>query len=539
MIQPNALSLNSRQLLEKLIAEELNEQPLFGSSWIQQNNPNLPVDVRLAKTIANQIYDSKGGDVGTRDSLDDTLRAIKRIKDAKQFELVQTELRKLTGGRGIGKYIASFLGTMIMGVEINTTETLEIGRAIVKHLQKIKADPKTIEILNNRISKSSLQKSLIDTGWGKDTPGVMGVQALNSVNTWIGDHDTWDSFMNGKDGLRDMVYYDWRGIMITTIIGFTPLKPVDIVIFALLIMDDIKRFTEQGFNWDILVELIFDIIGIFFGAMGKEVLTGFKVVFNPIAKGLISIFEKIVSSGVTRKIIERLIKLILPYAERLAKSKIGQLIAKAGGKIGNLISRITSGVTKALKSLISAFLNIANKVKGTKFYKQAMAIVKMLTTATKWIIGSFIDAIKWIFKTIWAILSFPGKSIAWLLEKLGFKEAAQAGKIVFNTTFPAYLAQNYDKWMDEYQQKTGVYERDELISVAYDLGMVTFKQQDITHVAMTTKGEYFKLPVEKDPWLFYIDKQQSKWTKITMTDDALTMWVKTADIATTYEEVQQ
>ena len=161
MIQPNALSLNSRQLLEKLIAEELNEQPLFGSSWIQQNNPNLPVDVRLAKTIANQIYDSKGGDVGTRDSLDDTLRAIKRIKDAKQFELVQTELRKLTGGRGIGKYIASFLGTMIMGVEINTTETLEIGRAIVKHLQQIKADPKTIEILNNRIAKSSLQKSIM------------------------------------------------------------------------------------------------------------------------------------------------------------------------------------------------------------------------------------------------------------------------------------------------------------------------------------------------------------------------------------------
>ena len=98
--------------------------------------------------------------------------------------------------------------------------------------------------------------------------------------------------------------------------------------------------------------------------------------------------------------------------------------------------------------------------------------------------------------------------------------------------------QNYDKWMDEYQQKTGVYERDELIAVAFDLGMVTFKQQDITHVAMKNNNEYFKLPVQKDPWLFFIDKQQSKWTKITMTDDALTMWVKTADIATTYEEVQ-
>lgn len=536
MIQPNALSLNSQQLLEKIIAEELNEQPLFGSSWIQQNNPNLPVDVRLAKTIANQIYDSKRL---TKDDLDSTLRAIKRIKDAKQFELVQTELRKLTSGRGIGKYIASFLGTMLMGVEINTTETLDIGRNIVKHLQKIKANPKTIEILNNRIAKSSLQKSLIDTGWGKDTPGVMAVQALNNVSDWINNHDTWDTFINGSGGLRDMVYYDWRGIMITTIIGFTPLKAIDIVIFGLLIADDIQRFTEKGFQWDILLELLFDVIGLFFGAMGKEILTGMKVIFNPIAKGLTAIFEKLVSSGITRKIIERLIKLILPLAERLAKSKIGQLIVKVGGKIGNLISKITSAVNKALKSLVSAFLNIANKLKGTKFYKKAMAIVKMLTTATKWIIESFIEAVKWIFKTIWAIISFPGKSIAWLLKKLGFKEAAQAGKIVFNTTFPAYVVQNYDKWMDEYRQKTGVYERDELIAAAFDLGMVTFKQQDITHVAMKTNNEYFKLPVQKDPWLFYIDKQQGKWTKIIMIDDALTMWVKTTDIATTYEEVQQ
>jgi hypothetical protein len=536
MIQSDALSLRSQQLLEQIIAEELNEQPLFGSSWIQQNNPNLSTDVRLAKTIAQQIYDSKRP---TKDDLDDTLRAIKRIKDAKQFELVQTELRKLTGGRGIGKYIASFLGTMLMGVEINTTETLDIGRGIVKHLQNIKADPKTIAILNDRIAKSSLQKSLIDTGWGKGTPGVMGVEALNSVSDWIGNHDTWDTFINGTDGLRDMVYYDWRGVMITTILGFTPLKVIDIVIFSLFIIDDIKRFTETGFQWDILLELIFDVMGLFFGAVGKEIFVSLKAVFNPIGKVLIAIFEKLVSGGASRKIIERLIKLIMPLAERLAKSKIGQLIVKIGGKIENLISRVTNAASKALKSLIGAFLNIANKLKGTRFYKKAMAIVKMLTAATKWIIGSFIDAIKWIFKTIWAVISSPGKSIAWVLEKIGFKETGQVGKIVFNTTFPAYIVQNYDKWMDEYRQKTGVYGRDEEIDYSYRIGAVTFKQQSVEHIAMTTKGEYFKLPAEKYPWIFFIIKQQGKWTKITMADDALTMWVKTADIAKTYEEVQQ
>jgi hypothetical protein len=535
MIQSDTLSLRSQRLLEQIIAEELNEQPLFGSSWIQQNNPNLSTDVRLAKTIAQQIYDSKRL---TKDDLDDTLRAIKRIKDSEQFELVQTELRKLTGGRGIGKYIASFLGTMNNMVDINISETLGIGREIVKHLQKIKADPKTIAILNDRIAISVFQKTGAES-LPKYNIGRIEYEALNSVFDWVGNHDTWDTFINGTDGLRDMVYYDWRGVMITTILGFTPLKVLDIVIFSLFIIDDIKRFTENGFQWDILLELIFDVTGLFFGAVGKEIFVSLKAVFNPIGKVLIAIFEKLVSGGASRKIIERLIKLIMPLAERLAKSKIGQLIVKIGGKIENLISRVTNAASKALKSLIGAFLNIANKLKGTRFYKKAMAIVKMLTAATKWIIGSFIDAIKWIFKTIWAVISSPGKSIVWVLEKIGFKETGQAAKIVFNTTFPAYIVQNYDKWMDEYRQKTGVYGRDEEIDYSYRVGAVTFKQQSVEHIAMTTKGEYFKLPAGKYPWIFFIIKQRGKWTKITMADDALTMWVKTADIAKTYEEVQQ
>ena len=534
MIQPNSLSLNAQQLLEQLVSQELNEQPLYGSHWIQTLNPNLPIDVRLAKTIANQIYDSKGL---IKDDLDSTLRAIRRIKDAKQFELVQTELRKLTNGRGIGQYIASFLGTMFMGVEINMTEALETGRAIVKHLQTIKADPKTIDIINNRIAKASVQKSLTDSGWGQGTPGVLAIESLNFISEWLNDHDTWDSFINGPQGLRDAVF-DWKGIVITTILAYTPLKPVEMVIFALLVIDDIKRFSEQGFQWDILFELIFDVIGLLIGGAAKWIQTGLKATLRPIGKGLMEIFEKLVANGGVQKLIERLIKLILPYAERLAKSKIGQLIAKVGGKIGNLIARVVDSAKSALKSLIGAFLNIANKLKGTKFYKKAMAIVKMLSTVTKWIVGSFIDAIKWIFKTIWAVVSFPGKSIAWILEKLGFKAAAPIGKLVFNNGALAYILQNHAKWMDEYREKTGVYKRDELIDVALNNGFATFKQQNEEHVAKTSKGEYVKLKVTDDPWLFVIVEPKGKWTEIIM-DDGIKLWVKTAEITEKYGEVQQ
>lgn len=543
MIRSDALSLNGQQLLERIITEELTEQittPDKRKSLQQTDLLPISIDVQLAKTIAKQIYDSKGL---IRDDIDSTVRAIKRIKDAKQFELVQTELKKLTSGKGIGQYIASFLGTKMGGIDLNTAETKEAGRTIRDYLKKIKADPKTIKIIDDQVLGAAIQSSVLDT-MHKINPGGVGsmnvsaIQTMNSLTGWIDEHDTWDSFINGTDGLRDMVYYDWRGIMATTIIAAIPqLKVIDIVIFGVFIVDDIKRFSERGFQWDILLELIFDTLGLFFGAVGGKLLQGLKAALNPIAKGLTLIFQKLVSGGVTRKIIEQLIKLIMPIIGGLAKSKIGQLIARFGGKIGNLISRVTNAVTKAIKSLIRAFIEIANKLKGTKFYKKAIAIVKMLTAATKWIIGSFIDAVKWVFKTIWAVISFPGKSIARLLEKLGFTEAAPVAKRVFNVTVPAYILQNYEKWIDEYREKTGVYAKDGLIDAGYAGGMVTFKQQDIEHVAFNSKGK-FNLPVKNYPWLFVIVEQKGKWTKI-VTDDGIIMWVKTTDIAKTYEEVKK
>ena len=540
MIQSDALSLRSQRLLEQIIAEELNEQPLFGSSWIQQNNPNLSTDVRLAKTIAQQIYDSKGL---IKDDLSATLRAIKRIKDSKQFELVQTELRKLTGGRGIGKYIASFLGTMFMNIEINMIETLEDGRAIVKHLKQIKADPKTIDIINDRILNSSIQKQVIDLSrsQGIDHPNFLAIDVLNSANTWLYDHNTWDRFFNGPDGIRDLVYHNWAGVGVTTALSFLgPLKAIPIALFGLLLVDDIKRMSEQGVSGDILLDMLFDAMGVFFGGVGGKVGQASKTAYLWLAEILGPIFQKLLRGGRIIKIIEELIIRLKPFVSKLAKSKLGQIIITVGNKLGNLISKITKLVSTGVKTLIKIFSDLAIKLKGTRFYKQCIAIIKMLGSVAKWIIPAYVDAIKWILKTIWAILSFPGKSIAWILEKIGLKGASEAGKIVFNTTISAYIMQNYPKWIDEWKQKNGVYERDEILNVMYNDGdLYSFKQRDITHVAKSTNGEYFKLPVlpNNDIFIFEILERQKKWTKINLLDQNYTVYVRTSDIAFKLEDI--
>jgi hypothetical protein len=552
MIQPNSLSLNAQQLLEQFILKELpaamSEQLRSQQAVFKPAPPtSAQIKTRLSKfnaqKVAQLIYDAKGI---FSDDENVAIEAIKQnIKNIKQYTQVTKELQKLTGGRGIGAYLQSFT---------TVADRLNIASYLADILPESQWDWTikkifTFSDVKTYFGKTDYERFGRGDGENKFINNMIMDPRLYSnefrdynkseffISQWLNDHDTWDSFINGPQGLRDAVF-DWKGIIITTILAYTPLKPVEMVIFALLVIDDIKRFSEQGFQWDILLELVFDVIGLLIGGAAKWIQTGLKATLKPIGKGLLEIFEKLVANGGVRKLIERLIKLILPYAERLAKSKIGQLIAKLGGKIGNLIARVVESAKSALKSLIGAFLNIANKLKGTKFYKKAMAIVKMLSTVTKWIVGSFIDAIKWIFKTIWAVVSFPGKSIAWILEKLGFKAAAPIGKLVFNNGAMAYIFQNHAKWMDAYREKTGVYKRDELIDVALHNGFATFKQQNEEHVAKTTKGEYVKLKVTDEPWLFVIVESKGKWTEIIM-DDGISLWVKTAEITEKYGEVQQ
>jgi hypothetical protein len=149
------LQLASRLILMEQIAANMTKAT-------QTAVPKLttPVNVKKAspediakgmKRIAQEIYNSKGV---FNDDESKVVKAIQKIQNKQQFELVQKELQKLTGGKGIGQYVTGFIEIGGSGPQADNTNTLKFTTPIIKHLQKIQANPKTIELFNK------LQKSL-------------------------------------------------------------------------------------------------------------------------------------------------------------------------------------------------------------------------------------------------------------------------------------------------------------------------------------------------------------------------------------------
>lgn len=108
-----------------------------------------------AKEIAKEIYDSKGF---FEDQEYKAVVAIEQIPDLETFNYVQKFLQDLTGGRGIGQYITSFIDLAYVKwssenpIKISPQRLNQTNRlidSIVSHLVKIKAPALTINILND------------------------------------------------------------------------------------------------------------------------------------------------------------------------------------------------------------------------------------------------------------------------------------------------------------------------------------------------------------------------------------------------------
>jgi len=82
----------------------LNEQQAVMRSG--PADPNAITGAFNAQRIAKQIYDAKGLLSDDEEKVEPAIRAIKNIN---QYILVNKELQKLTGGRGMGAYLGSFL----------------------------------------------------------------------------------------------------------------------------------------------------------------------------------------------------------------------------------------------------------------------------------------------------------------------------------------------------------------------------------------------------------------------------------------------
>lgn len=131
--------------------------------------------------IAKQIYDAKGLFVDNEKA---AVAAILKIKDAAQFNLVQKELQKLTGGRGIGQYVTSFIGhledvdTAGLGAaatgKMEGARTIPLLNKIITHLTKINAGQSTIKIFNNL--KGKLTQQFLGNIWNMP-------ETMHTVNT--------------------------------------------------------------------------------------------------------------------------------------------------------------------------------------------------------------------------------------------------------------------------------------------------------------------------------------------------------------------
>lgn len=360
-------------------------------------------EVVRARTIAKTIYDAKGI---VSDDMYLVVKAIKQIKDAKQFYLVQTEFRKLSNGRGIGQYIASFLGTRFMGADLNLVETLRDGETIVKHLKSIKADPATIKIINDRIVQASIQKAITPVLATAGVPGAQALQAVNSVSMWSYEHSTWDTFINGANGKNDGLRgasYSIGGIVVTTILALIPhTKAITGAIFALLAADDIYRIANGNYEIETWVNLVIDLIGVMAGGASSIA----KGAIRPIAALLAAL-----AKGVKGKALLPLVEAVQRMAGGFANTKFGQLLIKLGE---GFVTFITSLINKLCTQFISALKLVATKYpKLTSWCNRMIKLIKSIVSS----FGRFFGSVfKDYFKFIWKIISYPGKKAEELVK---------------------------------------------------------------------------------------------------------------------------
>lgn len=105
-----------------------------------------------AYEIAKKIYDAKGW---IWDNEYDAVKAILSISDWKQYNLVQTTLQKLTGGRGIGQYVTGFIEKEQVSIQQWGKDQFKIQidylSRIIQHLTKIKAPANSIKFFSNAL----------------------------------------------------------------------------------------------------------------------------------------------------------------------------------------------------------------------------------------------------------------------------------------------------------------------------------------------------------------------------------------------------
>jgi hypothetical protein len=150
------------------------------------------------------------------------------------------------------------------------------------------------------------------------------------------------------------------------------------------------------------MDLVLDLIGVMAGGASSI----FKGAIKPIAALLSA-----VSKGIKGKALIPFIEAVQRMAGGFANTKFGQLLIKLGEGIGTFI---TSLVNKLSTQFISALQLVAKK--NPKLMSWCNKIINIISNVVSGI-GNELKIIWKDLKFIWQILSAPGKSAEWIIQK--------------------------------------------------------------------------------------------------------------------------
>lgn len=549
------LSISAQSKLESIIAEVFTEQAGFDRLTQPDINIQPKINKNIAKRIATDIYDSKGV---FKDDINKLTAAIKKIQDANEFNLVQKELKKLTGGRGIGQYIASFLRTDIGGLDINIEQTLKYGRKIVNHLKQIKANPQTIDIINDKIAQSAVQQSMSSATSG--TVGGDAVNSLNDANQWISKHDTWDSFINAPGGLRSMVYSP-IGIGVTTTAALIPTPWTKIpvaILFGVLAIDDIRRISN-GDEWAKL-DLLFDGIGIFTGGGGLKVL-------KPIGQKIISLMKWVKTGGVLARISRGLFNVLFEIISAISKTSFGRVLANGAKAVTAMQSAIRTGIAKSLSFIKKILTQLKNSMPNPVKRWAANTLNALKSTSVNYYMEELkplFDTMRMIANGVREFIRAPKITVLALAEKLGITSewvvpvsyGAQAAWVAhLFTAIPdsiVWWKNWYDTQMSEAQKQQWIkdikYNTKQYMQKE-GATFYTFKKRPGTMITLYSYNPGYdpewevivKKPIQIDsntngPLVFIGDKKMSNYVHITLpanmtaSGEINDAWIKISDI---------
>jgi len=271
-------------------------------------------DAQSAKSIAKDIYDSKQW---LADNEQRAVNAIKRIPNNKQYELVQTELRKLTNGRGIGQYVKSFIQDGAYG----SYRTLKYINNILKHLKQIDANPKTIAIFTDL---QIVYKDLVKMETAQD-------KAL------------------GGPELRQFWQDYHHEILLAASIGALFIPGIGLLISAGISLGDAGMYWQEGNRYEAGIMAGFAIIP----ALGKLVTLS-KPIAKLGAKGMAALGSKLAKSS--KPILNRLemaaIKDMSKYQKLIKTEMDAYFKARAANEAANIARKAgAKGAKKIIQKL--------------------------------------------------------------------------------------------------------------------------------------------------------------------------------------------